>query len=453
MKIMAVAVVVVLMLTALNGLIFAAILNNDSDNGDATRAYVEISGDTMTGDLELQSLIANGIITGNGSGLSSVDAAMLGGNGATYFAVSEHDHAALYYSKAESDSMFATASHSHAPGDATTLDGYDSSDFVMGSHTHDDRYWNKTEMANRHYDQATSDGRFATLAHTHAPGDADTLDGYDSADFAMAIHTHDDRYWNKTAMALLYYNRTESDATFAAIGHTHAAGDATTLDGYDSLDFAMAPHTHDDRYWNKTEMALLYYNRTESDDRYALALHHHDDRYYTQDYINNTYYNQTESEALFALYNHTHDDSLGWEVIIIDSFDSYREYDLESYRTSGNYSEIKICIYKSGNLDRYVTLDLTSGTKYQDGFMVASGVVTDVDPTIMGDASYQSYAEYSFHLRAYAYFASCEETRMTSVRYGTVYWQPVTSGLIVKLTPQGSSSAAFNIIVLGLRTA
>ena len=63
------------------------------------------------------------------------------------------------------------------------------------------------------------DALYSPLGHTHAggTGDADTLDGLDSTDFALA-------------------------------GHTHAAGDADTLDGLDSIDFALAGHNHDAAY-------------------------------------------------------------------------------------------------------------------------------------------------------------------------------------------------------------
>ena len=113
----------------------------------------------------------------------------------------------------------------------------------MMIHTHDNIYWNKTEIQNRYYNKIDSDNRYSLATHTHLPGDADTLDGLDSTAFAMAAHTHDDIYWNKTAIASLFYNRSESDARYSQLGHLHSS---------------------------------TYYNKTESDSRYASIAHIHD---------------------------------------------------------------------------------------------------------------------------------------------------------------------------------
>lgn len=86
-------------------------------------------------------------------------------------------------------------------GDADTLDGLDSTDFALDGHTHPAG------------DATTLDGldstAFALSSHSHPAGDATTLDGIDSTGFAL-------------------------------VGHSHAAGDATTLDGLDSTAFLLA---------------------------------------------------------------------------------------------------------------------------------------------------------------------------------------------------------------------
>lgn len=204
--------------------------------------YVETTGDIMTGDLVVENLYANGVINGDGSRLSNLNASMIN---------------------------TGTIGSARLPPNinADTLDGYDSIEFAMVIHTHDDRYYTETE----------SDARFALISHTHLPGDADTLDSLDSTDFAMAAHTHDTRY----------YQRSEVDANFLNLGggtltgdmylpNLYASGiisgdgsaltnlnasrimtgtiglarlppniDADTLDGLNSVDFALVAHTHD----------------------------------------------------------------------------------------------------------------------------------------------------------------------------------------------------------------
>lgn len=273
------------------------------ENGDhethSHNEFVEKTGDTMTGDLVVQSLYANGVINGDGSGIynlsaseittgsidsarlpSNIDADNLDGLDSTDFAMATHDHNSAYYTKTESDGKyslsshthpstgdadtldgydsiyFAEAAHTHPAGDADTLDGYDSTDFVMAAHTHDNRYYNKTE----------SDTRYTQFGHTHPPGDADTLDGFESTAFAMAAHIHN----------TLYYNKTESDTRYAQFVHAHPPGDATTLDGYDSTDFAMDAHIHDTRYYLRAEVDANFLNLsggTLSGDLYLPSLY------------------------------------------------------------------------------------------------------------------------------------------------------------------------------------
>lgn len=226
--------------------ILAVNLGDQDEDGEVAPhthdEYVEKTGDTMTGDLLVENFYANGVIVGDGSRLSNLNASMI-------------------------NTGIIDTARLPTNIDADTLDGHDSADFSVIAHIHDDRYYTETE----------SDARFASISHTHPPGDADTLDGLDSTEFAMASHNHDTRY----------YQRSEVDSNFLTLGggtltgdlympNLYASGiisgdgtalmnlnasrissgtislarlppniDADTLDGFDSAVFAMAVHTHD----------------------------------------------------------------------------------------------------------------------------------------------------------------------------------------------------------------
>jgi microcystin-dependent protein len=86
-----------------------------------------------------------------------------------------------------------------------------------------------------------------TIAVARLPSNlnADTIDGQDSAAFALAIHDHDGSYYTKTV----------SDTKYALVSHSHpSTGDADTLDGYDSTDFTLISHDHDSSYYLRTEV-------------------------------------------------------------------------------------------------------------------------------------------------------------------------------------------------------
>jgi microcystin-dependent protein len=249
--------------------------HHDELGTHAHEEFVEKTGDTMTGDLVVQNLYTSGVVTGDGNGLTNLnasrinsgtlDSARLPSNinantldslDSTDFALAAHDHNSLYYTETESDARFALVDHSHpSTGDADTLDGYDSTDFALST-------------------------------HTHSGVDADTLDGYDSTDFAITSHNHDS----------LYYPRADVDSGFLKLSGGTLTGDlylpnlystgvisgdgsglldlnasritsgtiasarlpsdinANTLDGLDSLDFAMSTHNHDARYYQKPEI-------------------------------------------------------------------------------------------------------------------------------------------------------------------------------------------------------
>lgn len=123
----------------------------------------------------ITSIVAGGGLTGGGPAGAVALGVDFGGSGAALTA--------------------ARSDHGHAPADATTLDGLDSTQFALSTHAHPAG------------DATTLDGldstQFAQSTHAHPPGDAATLDGLDSTQFALGTHTH-------------------------------APGDATTVDGLDS---------------------------------------------------------------------------------------------------------------------------------------------------------------------------------------------------------------------------
>jgi microcystin-dependent protein len=204
--------------------------------------YVEVSGDTMSGDLVVQNLHSNANINGNGANLlnlnasrinsgtigsarlpSDIDAATLDGLDSFDFSLALHNHNVDYFTKSESDARFALVGHSHpSSGDADTLDGYDSAEFSFATHVHDSRYYQKSEVDSNFlslgggtltgdlylpdlYASGIISGNGGSLTNLNASAitsgtigiarlppniDADTLDGLDSLDLAMAIHTH-----------------------------------------------------------------------------------------------------------------------------------------------------------------------------------------------------------------------------------------------------------------------
>lgn len=140
--------------------------------------------------------------------------------------------------------------------DAETLDSYDSTDFALVDHTHP------------------------------STGDADTLDSFDSTDFAAATHDHDSSYYLKTEidsdflglsggvltgdlyLPSLYASGILSgdgsdlwnlNASMISTGTISIARlpsniDADTLDGMDSSDFASSTHNHDTRYYQQFDV-------------------------------------------------------------------------------------------------------------------------------------------------------------------------------------------------------
>jgi microcystin-dependent protein len=199
-------------------------------------SFLGLSGGTLTGDLFLPNLYASGIISGDGSGLSTLNASMISSG---------------------------TISIARLPSNinADTVDGMDSSDFASSIHNHDTRYYQQFDVdANfLHVDGGTLTGDLylpnlvasgmisgdgSTLTNLNASSitsgtigiarlppniNADTLDNYDSTNFVFvtdfSIHsgnpnTHHIKYTDAEAVAAC-------SGIYAPIAHTHNATDIT----------------------------------------------------------------------------------------------------------------------------------------------------------------------------------------------------------------------------------
>jgi len=252
----------------------------EDDHEDETHThdeYVEIAGDTMTGDLAVPNLETSGTISGDGSALinlnadnietgtidsarlPSIDAATLDGLDSTAFALASHDHNILYYTKLESDNRYAQLNHSHPPGDATTLDGYDSTSFALSTHNHSAIYYTKTEsnslyapLSHNHdtlyYQKSEIDANFLNLN-----GGVLTGDLYLTNLYASAIVSGD-------GSALSDLNASAITTGTLDIARLPPSIDAATLDGYDSTYFALAVHSHDATYYPRSDVDMYFLN-------------------------------------------------------------------------------------------------------------------------------------------------------------------------------------------------
>lgn len=135
---------------------------------------------------------------------------------------------------------------------------------------------------------------FAAESHTHTESDITDLDKYTQSEIDIQMsgksdvgHTHDDRYYTKTELDAgqldnRYYTESEIDSALAGksdVGHTHVEANITDLDKYtqSEIDSQMAGksdigHFHDDRYYTETELNAgqldnRYYTETEIDNQ------------------------------------------------------------------------------------------------------------------------------------------------------------------------------------------
>jgi hypothetical protein len=242
--------------------------------------YVIKAGDTMTGDLHSPNLYASGVIYGNGSGLTDLNADTLDGLDSTAFAMATHAHDDRYYTKALADNTFLIHTNGILSDDLRVPSLY-ASGVINGD---------GSGLINLNASRLT----MGTIASARLPSNinADTLDGLDSSTFAMAVHAHDSRYYTETegdsrylkllggtlsgdlnlpnlyasgmingdGRGLMNLNASRLTIGTIASARLPANIDADTLDGLDSVTFAMAAHSHDSRYYQRSEVDANFLN-------------------------------------------------------------------------------------------------------------------------------------------------------------------------------------------------
>ncbi len=202
-----------------------------------------------------------------------VDAETLDGYDSTYYAKEYNT-----YRKSETDNLLAlkvnladfnpanildkvkTVDGTGSGLDADRFQGKEPSWFAATNNVYDktetysqDEVYNKTETYSQDevYDKIEADARFAPLGSGSGTIDADTLEGHDSAYFAIASDTY-----TKADV----YTKTEADALFGG-GSGGSGGDADTLDGHDSSYFA--PNFN---VYKKNEIDLFLENKVNTSD-------------------------------------------------------------------------------------------------------------------------------------------------------------------------------------------
>jgi len=131
-----------------------------------------------------------------------------------------HTHDTRYYTKTELDSSLAGKSD-------------------VG-HNHDDRYYTESEIdvklaglavsGHTHYISDIIDIGDASVNYAASAGNADKLDGKHASDFSLAGHTHP--------------ISDITDIGNASVSYAASAGNADKVDGKHASDFALAGHTH-----------------------------------------------------------------------------------------------------------------------------------------------------------------------------------------------------------------
>lgn len=177
---------------------------------------------------------------------------------------------ASVYDKASSDARYATIAHTQAfstiTGLPTTLAGYGITDAATAAGV-TASLATKADVATT-YTRVASDARFAQLATT--------LAGYGIAD--AYTQTQVNSFLNLKADASNVYDKATADARFAPIVHTHTwasivSGTPTTLGGYGITD-AYTKTQVDGSLALKADTANVY-DKATADARYAAAAHTH----------------------------------------------------------------------------------------------------------------------------------------------------------------------------------
>jgi len=219
-------------------------------------------------------------VDGSGSGL---DADLLDGHHASYFAISGHNHDSDYVKLTDYEDSDVLAKIKNVDGsgsglDADLLDGHDSSYFATSTHNHDHGSLNGLDDDDHTQYVHNNSARTITAVHTFNPSsvgapfslgtnaqgqliaglNADKLDGYDASHFASFSHTHDNRYYTETESDSRFVLQTdyEDSDVLNKIKNVDGSGsglDADLLDGHHASYFATSGHNHDSTYVKLTD--------------------------------------------------------------------------------------------------------------------------------------------------------------------------------------------------------
>jgi len=214
------------------------------------------------------------------------------------FAPDVHNHDSAYYTKSQIDTtlgLYYSKANLQTAGQASiiwnNLTGIPST-FPPSDHIHDDRYYSKIESDtqfaaiahihdDRYFTKSESDIRFAEIIHNH---NSDYYTKVQSdARFAGIIHNHDSAYYTKpqidTALELYYSKTNLQTAGQASVAWGNLAGTPLT--------FTPSEHDHNS----------LYYLKSESDAKYSLLGHSHIKSQIT-DFSESAYVHSTGTETV-----------------------------------------------------------------------------------------------------------------------------------------------------------
>ena len=273
-----------------------------------------------------------------------------------------------------------------------------------------DPVWSAVASAYR--TKIQNDALYSALSHTHAQSQVSNL-----SDSLLARYTKaqsDARYLQSfseadpvwTAVSSTYRTKTQNDALYAALSHTHPQSDVTNLS--DSLLNRYTKSQADARYLQSftetdpiwTGVASSYRTKTQNDALYAALVHNHN-----QSQVNNLSdslldrYTKAQSNARYALASHIHSqtdiihlaDSLTSKINVSDSGVTYITPAGLSSATLSSVTASSATTFtnKSGNISQWSN-DQNYITKYQRPIRTitaSTGTVSNSDGDVLVDAT------------------------------------------------------------------
>ena len=228
-----------------------------------------------------------------------------------------HVHDDRYYTQSSTDLLLdtkANLSHTHTVSQITDFNLSVIALAVQEVTLHEE----KLDPHPQYLKQAETDLLYATILHNHAIADVTglqtALNGKASTihshiEYANAIHSHDELYYQKSAVDTLLLSKANSIHlhTIADVTGLQTALDGKALSGHTHTGFALTSHTHDDRYFTETETTLLLADKSNLDHThtefggFANTIHNHNDLYFTETEVTNLLSGKADSV-------HNHDD-------------------------------------------------------------------------------------------------------------------------------------------------